>query len=352
MSSSPGLDLSQKRRVFVEGIDPCVECGRWPVKRVVGDLVEVKADVFADGHDWVAAALLYRSPSVAQWVEVPMVFVDNDRWQAAFPVGELGLHRYAVEGWVDTFKTWRHDLEKRLNAGQDVKVDLKIGAELVDAARQRALGTSDAKLLAKSYAALATPLGAKTALGPELTALMERYPDRGLATRSQEFEVSVERLRARFSSWYEIFPRSTSPNVGAHGTFHTLLARLPEISAMGFDVVYLPPIHPIGKSFRKGPNNAPEAGAGDPGSPWGIGGEEGGHRAIHPDLGTLDDFREVIGRARELGMEIALDIALQCSPDHPYVRDHPDWFRRRPDGSIQYAENPPKRYQDIYPFDF
>jgi starch synthase (maltosyl-transferring) len=344
-----------RQRVIIEGVEPEVDCGRFPVKRTVGERVRVEADAFTDGHDAVTVRLLWRPESQEKWREAAMEPLGNDRWRAEFTPKEQGRWLYTVTAWVDRFKTWRRDLKKRVDAGQDVASDLLVGAELVREASERA-AKSDARVLA----ALAEDLEKKTdlsdrlalALDEELALLMDRHADRGSATvYSKELAVVVDRERARFSTWYEMFPRSTGPE-GKHGTFRDAEARLPYIAGMGFDVLYLPPIHPIGTTFRKGKNNAVTAEPGDVGSPWAIGAEEGGHKAILPELGMEEDFRRFVQKAREHGLEIALDVAFQTSPDHPYVKEHPEWFRKRPDGTIQYAENPPKKYQDIYPFDF
>jgi starch synthase (maltosyl-transferring) len=339
--------------VVIEGVSPEIEGGRFMAKTTLGEHFRVEADVFADGHDVVVAVLKYRREAEPEWAEVRMTPLGNDRWAAEAKVSDLGRYVYTLEGWVDQFATWARDLAKRVEAGQDVGVDLAVGAELVEAARKRAAGHDAMRLREYARGFKAKREGARRAQSPELAGLMEKYEDRSLKTTyGKELRVVVERERARFSSWYELFPRSTSPVPGRHGTFKDTEDRLPYIAKLGFDVLYLPPIHPIGRSFRKGPNNSAQCGPDDPGSPWAIGAAEGGHMAIHPELGTLKDFRRLVKKAKEQGIEIALDIAFQCSPDHPYVRDHPEWFRRRPDGSIQYAENPPKKYQDIYPFDF
>jgi starch synthase (maltosyl-transferring) len=280
--------------------------------------------------------------------------LDNDRWQATFTVDELGRYRYTVVAWVDHFATWVRDLDRRIAAGQDIATDLLVGAALVEAAAARVSGPSAARLaaLAATLRAGGTDAG-PTAASAELASLMHAHAERRFASRfDPELVVVVDRERARFGAWYELFPRSAATEPGRHGTFADVEARLPEIAAMGFDVLYLPPIHPIGRSFRKGPNNSTVAGPGDPGSPWAIGAAEGGHTAVHPELGTLEDFRHLVAAAADHGLEIAMDVAFQCAPDHPYATAHPEWFRLRPDGTIQYAENPPKKYQDIYPFDF
>ncbi|MDR5683261.1 MAG: alpha-1,4-glucan--maltose-1-phosphate maltosyltransferase [Armatimonadota bacterium] len=346
--------LENRRRVVIEAVQPQVDGGRFAVKRTVGDRLVVTADVFADGHDSVACALLWRREDEEDWNEVPMEPVGDDRWRAAFVVDGVGRYRYTVEGWIDRFGSWVRDLEKRMRAGQQTNVDLQIGASLVEDAAGRAAGPDRADLMkAARVLREGTVEATRTAFSRELAALMARHDPRRIVTRyERELQVVVDRQRAGFSAWYELFPRSCATEPGRHGTFRDVERLLPYVAGMGFDVLYLPPIHPIGRTHRKGKNNSPVAGPDDPGSPWAIGGPEGGHKAVHPQLGTLDDFRRLVRAAREYGLEIALDLAFQCSPDHPYVREHPEWFRLRPDGTIQYAENPPKKYQDIYPFDF
>jgi starch synthase (maltosyl-transferring) len=343
-----------RNRVIIEGVSPEIDAGMFPIKRIINDETVVEANVLADGHDELACVLLYRKESDTKWTEVPMAALGNDRWRASFKVQEQGRYRYTVLGWVDYFKTWSRDLEKRVEAGQDVSIDLLIGAEMVEEAHKRAT-QMDATWLSTFAESLRLggDEGASQALSPELARLMSLYGERRFPTTyDKELEVVVDRQRARFGAWYELFPRSCSSVPGRHGNFKDVEARLPYVASMGFDVLYLPPIHPIGTSFRKGRNNSIVVTSDDPGSPWAIGSVLGGHKAIHPELGTLDDFRHLIEAAAQYGIEIALDIAYQCAPDHPYVTEHPDWFRRRPDGTIQYAENPPKKYQDIYPFDF
>ncbi|HEX4143272.1 MAG TPA: alpha-1,4-glucan--maltose-1-phosphate maltosyltransferase [Pirellulales bacterium] len=349
------LPADGRRRAVIEGVEPAIDAGRFPIKRIVGDRVLVQADVFGDGHDAIGAALLYRQPGSTDWQRVPMRALYNDRWEATFTLDRIGQYRYTVEGWVDHFASWHRDLKKRVEAGQNIAIDLLVGADLVARAAARAVG-KDSSMLADWAARLreASPTGSfpLEALEP-LAAVMARYPDLEHATRFEpELGVVVDRPRAQFSTWYELFPRSTSQVPGKHGTFADCIARLPYVADMGFDVLYLPPIHPIGQTYRKGRNNALTAAPGEPGSPWAIGAATGGHKAILPELGTLADFERLVDAAARRGMEIALDIAFQCSPDHPYVAEHPEWFRHRPDGTIQYAENPPKKYQDIYPFDF
>jgi starch synthase (maltosyl-transferring) len=345
-------------RVIIAGVQPEIEHGRFPAKRTVGEPVVVEADIFTDGHDALSAVLLYRHEKEEQWHEVPLQFLVNDRWRGVFVVTSLGRYRYTLQAWVDHFKSWREGLAKKVEAGQAMPIDLLVGAQLLDAASTRAVG-ADAKQLQTWANTLrqSQPSGlteaVELALAEELATLVAQYPDkRFAATYDRELLIEVDREKARFSTWYEMFPRSCAPEPGRHGTFKDCEARLPYVASMGFDVLYFPPIHPIGRSFRKGKNNALVAGPDDPGSPWAIGAEEGGHKAIHPQLGTLEDFRRLVAKAQEHGLEIALDLAYQCTPDHPYAKEHPEWFRRRPDGSIQYAENPPKKYQDIYPIDF
>jgi starch synthase (maltosyl-transferring) len=352
-------------RAVVEHITPSVDDGRFAAKRVVGDTVTIEADCFGDGHDTIACALLWRREESSQWHVVPMMPLGNDRWRAAFVADSVGRYRYTVCAWVDHFLSWQHDFARRIDP-DDVRVAALVGAQLIEQAAGRAQQAADRLRLAQWAQALAEQAGAaatpdpidaealkRIGLDPTLGALAARFPDLQLAhTYPRELPLTVDRERARFSTWYELFPRSTSDAPGRHGTFADCERRLPYVAKMGFDVLYLPPIHPIGRVQRKGKNNALVAGADDVGSPWAIGAAEGGHLDVHPQLGTLDDFCRLVARAREFDIEVALDIAFQCAPDHPYVREHPDWFRRRPDGSVQYAENPPKKYQDIYPFDF
>ncbi len=352
----PTTQQDGRRRVIIEGIKPEIDGGRFAAKRVLGDLVRIEADIFTDGHDSISGVLLYRHESEKAWSEQALQFDVNDRWWAEFSVSELGRYRYTLQAWVDHFETWRRDLLKRIKAEQDAPVDYLIGANYLESAASRASG-SDAALLKKNTALLRSdqPIKEKrtAATSDQLNAAMKRNPDRHLATMADhELEIVVDPLLGRFSAWYELFPRSTSPTPGQHGTLADLTMRLPSIAAMGFDIVYLPPIHPIGVQFRKGKNNTTTPDPDDVGSPWAIGAEEGGHKSIHPALGTFDDFKKMVDCANELGLKIALDIAFQAAPDHPYVKEHESWFMKRPDGAIQYAENPPKKYQDIYPFNF
>ena len=350
-----------RARVFIEGIAPVVDAGRYAVKRVIGDRVTVSVDLVADGHDVLAGELLVRRPrapgETASTTDsaYPLEAQPNDRFAASFVVDAIGGWQFTLRAWVDHFATYRRGLMRKLEAGQDVDVELLVGAELVAGAAARATGGDRAALQAEAAAlgnrSAPSSERARRATSSELLALVSCYPDLAHATQHGEWlPLWVDRERARFGSWYEMFPRSTGQ--GAHGTFASAAAKLPYVAAMGFDVLYLPPIHPIGDTFRKGKNNQTSAEPGDVGSPWAIGSADGGHKSVHPQLGTLADFDTFRAQAAEHGLELALDIALQVTPDHPYVQEHPEWFRRRPDGSIQYAENPPKKYQDIYPFDF
>jgi starch synthase (maltosyl-transferring) len=345
-----------RARVAIEGITPQVDCGKYEVKRIAGDELVVEADIFSDGHDEVVAVLLYRRQGEEQWRETLMHRLVNDRWQGSFLLEEAGVYEYTVLGWVDHFRTWQKDLQKRHQAGQDVTVDILIGVRLIEQAAKET-GGADAARLRLMAAALSKEASHQQAialgLDPELADLISTCCARGLATRyPQELRVRVDRKKALFSSWYELFPRSLDGAPERHGTLKDCIAQLPEIAQMGFDVLYLPPIHPIGSTKRKGKRNVVTAEPGDPGSPWAIGSSQGGHKSVHPDLGTLEEFRQLVQEAARRDMEVAMDIAFQCSPDHPYLREHPGWFLWRPDGTVQYAENPPKKYQDIVPFNF
>jgi starch synthase (maltosyl-transferring) len=347
-----------QQRVVIERVVPAIDGGRFPIKRTIGEGVTVEADIFADGHDLLAAVLKWRHSSEHGWSETPMEPVGNDVWRAAFEVSQLGLYFYTITAWIDHFASWRRDLDKKFNADLDVSVELLAGAQLIHNVLNRVKDSERAELAAAAGSLSAKgniPISAKVAiaLGPRLGELMmANSPREHALTYAPELGVIVDPVLARFGAWYEMFPRSCAREPGRHGTFADCETALPRIEEMGFDILYLPPIHPIGRSFRKGRNNTPNATPGEPGSPWAIGGSEGGHKSVHPELGTLEDFRALVQAARNRNIQIALDIAFQCSPDHPYVLEHSDWFRRRPDGSIQYAENPPKKYQDIYPINF
>ena len=341
--------------IIIEHVQPEIDCGRYPIKREVGDLLEVSADIFKDGHDAIAAVLRYRRWSDDDWLEAEMRYVDNDRWSTSVPLPENTRYHYTIQAFPDAFATWRDEITKKSEAGLDVAVELREGRALIDDARGRAsredravlenvLETSGVAEQADAIALL---------LSTAVDGAMRRSRSRaGAATYQRELDVVVDRVVARNAAWYEFFPRSAGTVPGRGATLIEAADRLPAIAAMGFDVVYLLPIHPIGYAHRKGPNNSLVAGPNDPGVPYAIGNEQGGHDAVNPDLGTIDDFRAFVVAAEDLGLEVALDFAVNASPDHPWVREHPDWFHIRPDGSIRYAENPPKKYQDIYPIKF
>ncbi len=341
-------------------VSPVVDEGRLPVKRVVGEPVEVEAVVVVDGHDELRVALAHRAPGQTRWTTEAMWSSNPglDEWRGVFTPATEGRHVFRVEAWVDEFASWRHGTVRKLEAGLDVTSELLAGAALLEQAtvgrpaRDRTLASEAAARLRAGQTIDVTDPGSDDR--PSAAELYRRTLTHRKASSSTTVEVDVERERALFSSWYELFPRSwsTAPDRRPHGTLRDVTAQLDYIAGLGFDVLYLPPIHPIGRAFRKGPNNNESAPPGSPGSPWAIGGVEGGHKSVHPDLGTVDDLRELISAAAEREIEVALDLAFQCSPDHPWVTEHPEWFKHRPDGTIQYAENPPKKYQDIYPLDF
>lgn len=348
--------LHSMRRVIIENVQPQLDHGRFPIKRVVGEKVVVTADIFADGHDVLTAVVLHEGPGSTKWKHVPMTLKGNDLWSGQFSVGEVGLYHYTVQAWVDHFRTWFGEFKKRYEAGQAIDVHLLVGANYVEAAAARAEKKHRARL--EEYTRILRDKSdadarLQLALSDELAAAVAQYPDTSLAsTHEHELSLIVEKKNILFSTWYERFPRSCSPTPGKHGTFNDCIALLPEIARMGFDVWYLPPIHPIGKVNRKGKSNSPTSKPGDVGSPWAIGSSEGGHKAIHAELGTLKDFEQLVAEAKNHGIEIAMDIAFQCAPDHPYVNEHPQWFKWLPDGTVQHAENPPKKYEDILPLNF
>ena len=350
----------KRRHVIVERVEPQVDCGRYPVKAIAGDDIEVGADIFRDGPALLQAVVRYRGPSDAKWQEAPMLHDTNDRWIGTFRPSDIGTLQYTIEAWTDHFGTWRRDMLKRVEAAQEVSLELEEGALLIEA-RLKAVPAAERKVLKATLETIRAGSGDArdpddprivAALDAEVAAIMRRHPDRtGSTVFKPGLELKVERERARFGAWYELFPRSTGTKT-KHGTFKTAEKALARVAEMGFDVVYLPPIHPIGDAHRKGKNNSLTAGPKDVGSPWAIGSKDGGHKDVHPALGTLQDFDDFVGTAERLGLEVALDFAIQCSPDHPWVTEHPDWFNHLPDGSIRYAENPPKKYQDIYPVNF
>ncbi len=352
--------MNGQQRVFIENIKPQVNGGQFPVKRVIGDNFKVTADIYCDSHDLLSAEVLYRYHDDEEWQQTEMEYVKNDTWKGEFRLTGLGSCMYTVNAWVDHFKSWHRDILKKIDASVDIEVDLQMGAIII---QQTLDAYPDAEEKDENY--LGKIIGKFTSgellsenkiesiLNHKLYQIMVKYPlKRNVTSFEDIFEVSVERKKANFSTWYEIFPRSLHPEEGKHGTFQDCINFLPYVQEMGFDVLYLPPIHPIGETKRKGKNNSVEARPGEPGSPWAIGNKNGGHKAVHPELGTIEDFQQLIYKAHEHGIEIAMDIAFQCSPDHPYVKEHPLWFRHRPDGTLQYAENPPKKYEDIYPLNF
>ena len=353
--------------MVIENVRPQVDCGRYRPKAVVGDEVTVGADLFRDGPDLLQAVVRYRAvggrgAKAGRWREVPMVHLGNDAWEASFTPDRIGRWSFTIQAWTDRFSTWRGDLLRRVEAGQEVDLELQEGARLLEECRDAAPARSRDRI-ARAIEAVGTepkqrPKDVATdprvvaALDPKLHQFAARFQPRvGASVYEPVLELTVDRERARFGSWYELFPRSTGTKT-KHGTFDTATTELTRIARMGFDIVYLPPIHPIGHTHRKGKNNSLETASDDIGSPWAIGAEEGGHDAVHPDLGTIDDFDAFVKEADQLGLEVALDFAIQCSPDHPWVKQHPEWFHHRPDGTIKYAENPPKKYQDVYPVNF
>lgn len=348
--------LAGPRRVVVDRIHPAVNDGNFPVKRVLGDFIEIRAHVFADSHDIVGVEVRIASLTTDYVDTVPMHGLDNDEWIANARLPEIGLYEYSVVGYIDHFASWHSGFLKKADSGAPVDVELLIGSELLLAASRRAKGDERKQLAAWGKALADTSVSVEERIGlarrPEVRDLAVGFPDYSLSTASDRQMLLIERERAAFSTWYEYFPRSCSDDGQRHGTFADAETRLPEIAKLGFNVVYFPPVHPIGEKFRKGKNNALVAGEDDVGSPWAIGSKEGGHKAIHSELGTLDDFKQFIARSEKLGLEVAMDIAFQCAPDHPWVVEHPGWFRWRPDGTVQYAENPPKKYQDILPINF
>ncbi len=336
-------------RIVIEHVQPEIDGGAFPVKRTVGEEVAVSADIFIDGHESVQAVLLYRKASQRHWSEVPMTFRGNDRWTGRFLIEAREPYLYTIQAWLDEFSSWRIDLHKKWQAGQDVDADLLAGVSILQEAGKKC-NEDDDVLLKRVIRMLTKPTDVQATMeeimGDPLAEVMSRYPaKKSLATYNKELPVRVDRPRSAYSTWYEFFPRSW-------GTFKDCERIIPEISRMGFDVVYFPPIHPVGVTNRKGRNNAKVCVPGDPGSPWAIGSKEGGHKAVHPDLGSLKDFQSFIRKSREYGIEVALDLAYQCSPDHPYVQEHPGWFKWRPDGTVQFAENPPKKYEDVLPVNF
>ena len=349
--------IKGRERVIIENIYPEIDCGQFPIKRVIGERVRVTADIFADGHNEIKSVLLHRKKGKKKWEETLMKHLSNDRWEAEFKVSEMGWYEYTIKSWVDHFASWQKGFKLKFEANQEIVLELRIGANMMQEARKLASPKLKKKL--DNWIAFINDLeynpaaAAALVLSEEVSDVMFICTDPGDASLYKKILlVEVERKRALFSSWYEVFPRSASSVPGRHGTFRDVEKVIPLVAKMGFDILYFPPIHPIGTSFRKGKDNSPVAKPGDPGSPWAIGSKEGGHKSIHPELGTLEDFRKVVKKAAEHDLEIALDLAYQCSQDHPYVKEHPQWFNWRPDGTVQYAENPPKKYQDVLPMNF
>jgi len=346
--------------ILIENVRPQVDCGRYQAKAIAGDSIEVAADIFRDGTDELRAVVRFRAQGATKWEEAPLRHDGNDLWVGSWEPSEIGVYEYGIEAWTDRFATWRRDLIKRVDADQNVDLELQEGALLIEARlelvpqRQRQTLEKAIEIIrgTKLHPAKKADQRVKAALDETVERIMSRHPDRTGSTISEpQLSMTVDRERARFGAWYEFFPRSTGP-AGKHGTFKTASKELARIAELGFDVVYLPPIHPIGKSFRKGKNNTLDPLKDDVGVPWAIGSPDGGHKSVHPDLGTIADFDAFVAEAKRLGLEVCLDFAIQCSPDHPWVKEHPEWFHHRPDGTIKHAENPPKKYQDIYPVNF
>ena len=344
--------MQGKRRVIIENVQPLVDGGLYPAKRTVGETVQVSASIFGDGHDHLRASVLFKKKGASRWNTVEMRPTFNDEWAASFKVEEKGTYIFTIDAWVDHFETWYDGFKKKAAAKVDVKVELMEGAAFLRTLANNGLANL-MNLASKLENTDKHAEAIQVVLSNEFEQIVHDYPLKENETRyPTELEIIVEHNKANFSAWYEFFPRSSSLDAGKHGTFQDCIKLLPRVAAMGFDVLYFPPIHPIGKINRKGRNNNVRSEKGEPGSPWAIGSDEGGHKSILPALGTLEDFKKLIAEAKKMGIDVAMDIAFQCAPDHPYVKDHPDWFKQRLDGSIQYAENPPKKYQDIYPFNF
>ncbi len=347
--------MQNQTRIIIENVAPQLDGGAFAVKRIVGQKVQVTASVFSDGHDVIQCCVKYKHQADKKWQEIRMISADNDEWYGQFKVEKQGSYTYFVEGWVDYALNWQHGTERKIFDGQIVKSELLEGAEYIKEILK--LATKEEKKYLETIAQFFTidseyENGVREAISYELTQIFKKYPTKFLANQSQELQVYVDREKALFSTWYEFFPRSASQEKGKHGTFKDCELLLPRVAEMGFDTLYFPPIHPIGEVNRKGKNNATNAEPGDVGSPWGIGSQYGGHKATHPKLGTIEDFKSLVKTAKKLGIEVAMDYALQAAPDHPYVKEFPQWFKWRPDGTVQYAENPPKKYQDILPIYF
>lgn len=347
--------MQNQTRIIIENVLPQLDCGAFAIKRIIGQKVHVTAAVFSDGHDVLESCVKYKHEADENWQEVRMTPTVNDEWFAEFKVEKQGFYSYLVEGWVDYALNWQHGTERKIQDNQHVKSELLEGAEYVRAILPLVNATESDYLKTLEYYFITESEynnAVREASSHELTRIFKKYPIRFLENKSQELKVYVDRKKALYSTWYEFFPRSASSEEDKHGTFKDCERLLPRVAAMGFDTLYFPPIHPIGEVNRKGKNNATNAQPGDVGSPWGIGSQYGGHKSTHPELGTIEDFKELVKKAQDLGIEVAMDYALQAAPDHPYVKDFPQWFKWRPDGTVQYAENPPKKYQDIQPIYF
>lgn len=348
-------EILGRNRVIVESVVPELDGGRFFVKAVLQEIIQVEADIFCDGHDKTAARLLFKHESERKWNEVPMRFITNDRWRGEFAVEKEGFYSYTIEAWVDHLASWEHEITLKIRDAQHVNSELLVGATLLEKI-VKYTSKEDKKAIQEAIKTFRNEKkyneAVLLAISEQFAEWIEKYPDRENVTKYQDLKIWVDRPKAGFSSWYSMFPRSAAKEYGKHGTFKDVIDLLPRIQRMGFDVLYLPPIHPIGMQFRKGKNNNVFCQPGEPGVPYGIGSELGGHDAIHPDLGTLEEFKALVAASKLHNMEIAMDLAIQCSPDHPWAKVHPEWFKIRPDGTIQYAENPPKKYQDIYPINF
>ncbi|QRQ99554.1 alpha-1,4-glucan--maltose-1-phosphate maltosyltransferase [Dyadobacter sandarakinus] len=345
-----------RKRVIITNVTPQIEGGKYPARRAIGESITVTADIFGDGHDSVAASIVFKHENDQHWDEVAMQFLINDQWEATWRPEKLGFYEYRVTGWIDHYTTWKKGLVKKYEAGQDLAVELLIGVELLDEAGALASET-DKPLFSQWAEQLKNEKNREAAVNLAISGSVAeavgkiRFTNR-ITVFPTTFQLEIERKKAAYSTWYEFFPRSAAATPQTHGTFKDAERLLPRVAKMGFDTLYFPPIHPIGEMKRKGRNNTLTPAPTDPGSPWAIGNRLGGHKAVHPELGTIEDFEALVQAAKNLGIEIAMDIAYQCAPDHPYVKEHPQWFKWRPDGTVQYAENPPKRYEDILPFDF
>lgn len=349
--------LSSKgtKRVIITNVKPQVEGGKFPAKTTVHEQITISADIFCDGHDEIAAYVLLREEGTKLWKEYPLRLINNDHWEYSFVPEKTGRYSFRIIAWVDHYTTWRKGLIKKISAGQDVAIDMQIGALLLEEAAQNQRGRNNVLLLTagEKLRQLDVTIALPIVNDEVVNAMMSGYKKKEYVSESEQvLDIVVDRSKASFSTWYELFPRSASSVPGQHGTFKDVQKLLPHIADMGFDTLYLPPIHPIGATKRKGKNNALTAAADDPGSPWAIGSGKGGHKSIHPQLGDLKDFKQLVSAAKKEGIEIAMDLAYQCSPDHPYVKEHPGWFKWRPDGTVQFAENPPKKYEDILPINF